>query len=97
MIAGGGGPQTGTLAALPEHAEGIKLGWRFRYRSEPYWHRRWGCTGEVWPVAAIRLEALQTERLTRVSVLFARHVAVIVRRAAASRQALHHLAPDSEA
>ena len=25
-------------------------------------------TGEVWPVAAIRLEALQTERLTLVSV-----------------------------
>ena len=30
------GSRTGTLAALPEHPEGIKLGWRFRYRSEPY-------------------------------------------------------------
>ena len=39
--AGTSGSRTGTLAALPKQPEGIKLGWRFRYRSEPFWHRRW--------------------------------------------------------
>ena len=30
VIAGGGGPRTDTLAALPEHPEGIKLGCRLK-------------------------------------------------------------------
>ena len=36
--AGTNGSRTGTLAALPEPPEGIKLG----CRSEPYQHRHWG-------------------------------------------------------
>ena len=52
-------------------------------------------TGDV--LAALPLSLWRRTSQVSLTLVFARHVVVIVRRAAASRQALHHLAPDSEA